>query len=155
MKKTHLVIFKLGDQEFAVSSKSIKEIIRFKRPAKSWISFHCRDIFIPVHGKNIPVVNLAEFAGIHVSEEFGEAYEHFGLPALIVESQDGVIAAYVHEIVGFVEIDEQDIVAPQTNVDIEEMHVKGSCRIGHREIIVLQPQNLFGWVEQMKFGWAV
>lgn len=60
MAEEQLVLFRLGEEEYAVSITQVKEIIQYKDVTKLPNTHECMEDIISLRGKIIPVIDLAK-----------------------------------------------------------------------------------------------
>lgn len=132
-----LVVFSLGDEEYALPITQVQEIIRYTEPRavasdSPWI----RGV-ISLRGKIVPVCDLASRLGLQ-TELAAQA------KIVIVETDGraaGVIVDEVEEVLT-VQSDDLDTV-PAAGTDF----IDAIAKIGDRLVILLNPEGLFSGVE--------
>ncbi|MFN8224903.1 MAG: chemotaxis protein CheW [Gaiellales bacterium] len=132
-----LVVFSLGDEEYALPITQVQEIIRFSEPRPvasdvAWI----RGV-ISLRGKIIPVCDLAARLGLG----------HEGDPdqkIVILETVTGTAGVIVDQVeeVLTVETDQLDDVPGAATELIEAI-----AKIEDRLVVLLSPDNIFAGVE--------
>jgi purine-binding chemotaxis protein CheW len=128
-----LVVFSLGNEEYALPIGSVHEIIRFTEPRTvasdaAWI----RGV-IGLRGKIIPIFDLASRMGLEVADsEAGKI--------VIVESGTGQVGITVDEVeeVLTVSSDQLEDVPSANSESIEAI-----AKIDDRLVILLNPEGLF------------
>src|SRR3954447_13264414 len=128
-----LVVFSLGDEEYALPITQVQEIIRFSepRPVSSDVAW-IRGV-ISLRGKIIPVCDLAARLGLG----------HEGAPdqkIVIVETSAGTAGVIVDQVeeVLTVESDQLDDVPGAATELIEAI-----AKIDDRLVVLLSPDNIF------------
>lgn len=132
-----LVVFSLGDEEYALPITQVQEIIRFSEPRPvasdvAWI----RGV-ISLRGKIIPVCDLASRLG--VGHEAGRDQKIVVLET--VTGTAGVIVDQVEEVLT-VESDQLDDV-PGAATDL----IEAIAKIDDRLVVLLNPDTIFAGVE--------
>jgi purine-binding chemotaxis protein CheW len=123
-----LVVFSLGEEEYALPITNVQEIIRYTEPRgvasrTSWV----RGI-ISLRGKIVPVYDLAARLGLEVSSPAGKI--------VITESGDDIAGVIVGDV---------EEVLTVTTADLDEVPAAGvACiqaiaKVGDRLVIVLDP----------------
>jgi purine-binding chemotaxis protein CheW len=130
-----LVVFSLGEEEYALPIADVHEIIRYTEPRSVASSVGWIRGVISLRGKIVPVYDLAA--------RLGEARDPERPPQkiVIVEAADrmaGVIVDDVAEVLT-VDCDSVDAVPAAAEASIEAI-----ARIGDRLIVLLSPAGLFG-----------
>ncbi len=132
-----LVVFSLGDEEYALPITQVQEIIRYTEPrAVSSDAAWIRGV-ISLRGKIVPVCDLAARLGLH-AELASEA------KIVIVETEGGTAGVIVDEVeeVLTVESDQLETV-PSASTDV----IDGIAKVGDRLVILLNPEGLFSGIE--------
>jgi len=132
-----LVIFSLGNEEYALPITRVQEIIRYAEPRSvasqtAWI----RGV-INLRGKIVPVCDLAERLGL--SLERPEAAK-----IVIVETAVGTAGVIVDD------VDEVLTVSPEQLEDVptaDAAYVDAVAKVGERLAILLNPDGLFAGVQ--------
>jgi purine-binding chemotaxis protein CheW len=131
-----LVVFALGDEEYALPIQQVQEIIRYAEPravasTDPWI----RGV-ISLRGKIVPVYDLARRIGIEV-----EPAEEQKI--VIVETGAGTAGVIVDEVEEVLTVDagQLDEVPSSANDAIDAI-----AKIDDRLIILLEPERLIGHV---------
>jgi purine-binding chemotaxis protein CheW len=134
-----LVVFSLGEEEYALPITQVHEIIRWTEPRsvasdEAWV----RGV-ISLRGKIVPVYDLAARLGLP-----SERPEHAKI--VIVETASdmaGVIVDDVEEVLT-VDVDQLDSVPAAGDPSIEAI-----AKIDQRLVVLLDPVGLFGNAEQV------
>ena len=129
-----LVVFALGNEEYALPIQQVQEIIRYSEPravssAEPWV----RGV-ISLRGKIVPVFDLALRIGIHV--EPGDDQK-----IVIIETATGTAGVIVDEVeeVLTVDADQLDEI-PGAGSDA----IDAIAKIGDRLVVLLTPDRLVG-----------
>lgn len=132
-----LVVFSLGDEEYALPITQVQEIIRYTEPRAvaseaAWIKG-----VISLRGKIVPVCDLGSRLGLR-TELADDA------KIVIVETDGGTAGVIVDEVeeVLTVEGGELDSV-PAAGTDF----IDAIAKIGDRLVILLNPEGIFSGVE--------
>ena len=132
-----LVVFSLGDEEYALPITDVQEIIRFVEPRAvaadaPWI----RGV-ISLRGKIIPVCDLASRLGLPGDEERRANI-------VIVETANGTAGVIVDEVQEVLTVDESQLDAiPSAGTDF----IEGVAKIDDRLVVLLNPNGIFAGVE--------
>jgi purine-binding chemotaxis protein CheW len=127
-----LVVFSLGEEEYALPITHVQEIIRYTEPRgvasqTPWVKG-----VISLRGKIVPVYDLASRLGLEVSSVASKI--------VMVESGDhmaGVIVGDVEEVLTL------------TNEDLDEVPAAGAAciqaiaKVGDRLVVLLDPAGIF------------
>ena len=132
-----LVIFSLGNEEYALPITRVQEIIRYAEPRSvasqtAWI----RGV-INLRGKIVPVCDLAERLGL--SLERPETAK-----IVIVETAVGTAGVIVDD------VDEVLTVSPEQLEDVptaDAAYVDAVAKVGERLAVLLNPDGLFAGVQ--------
>jgi len=132
-----LVVFSLGDEEYALPITQVQEIIRYTQPRAvaseaAWIKG-----VISLRGKIVPVCDLGARLGLPT--ELAEQAK-----IVIVETDSGTAGVIVDEVeeVLTVESDQLDTV-PGAGTDF----IDAVAKIADRLVILLNPEGIFAGVE--------
>jgi len=134
---SQLVVFSLGDEEYALPITDVQEIIRYTEPRAvasdaPWI----RGV-ISLRGKIIPVCDLATRLGLDVEGE-GRAN------IVIVETANGTAGVIVDEVQEVLTVDASQLDAiPSAGTDF----IEGVAKIDDRLVVLLNPNGIFAGVE--------
>jgi purine-binding chemotaxis protein CheW len=134
---SQLVVFSLGDEEYALPITDVQEIIRYAEPRAvasdaPWI----RGV-ISLRGKIIPVCDLAARLGL---ETEGERRANI----VIVETANGTAGVIVDEVQEVLTVDESQLDAvPSAGTDF----IEGVAKIDDRLVVLLNPNGIFQGVE--------
>jgi purine-binding chemotaxis protein CheW len=137
-----LVVFALGDEEYALPIQQVQEIIRYSEPravssAEPWIKG-----VISLRGKIIPVFDLGLRLGVHA--EPGEDQK-----IVIVETATGTAGVIVDEVeeVLTVDADQLDEV-PGAGSDA----IDAIAKIDDRLVVLLTPDRLLAGVSDVAYA---
>jgi purine-binding chemotaxis protein CheW len=134
---SQLVVFSLGDEEYALPITDVQEIIRYAEPRAvasdaPWI----RGV-ISLRGKIIPVCDLAARLGL-------EAEVERRANIVIVETANGTAGVIVDEVQEVLTVDESQLDAvPSAGTDF----IEGVAKIDDRLVVLLNPNGIFTGVE--------
>jgi purine-binding chemotaxis protein CheW len=132
-----LVVFSLGDEEYALPITHVQEIIRYSEPRsvaadEPWV----RGV-ISLRGKIVPVCDLAARLGLSVGDE-----EHAKI--VIVEADGRTAGVVVGEVEEVLTIEEAQIdAAPTAGTDC----IDGIAKLDDRLVVLLRPDGIFAGLE--------
>jgi purine-binding chemotaxis protein CheW len=132
-----LVVFSLGDEEYALPITDVQEIIRYAEPRAvasdaPWI----RGV-ISLRGKIVPVCDLAARLGLPGDEERRANI-------VIVETATGTAGVIVDEVQEVLTVDDSQLDAiPTAGTDF----IEGVAKIDDRLVVLLNPNGIFAGVE--------
>src|SRR4051812_39286125 len=128
-----LVVFSLGDEEYALPITQVQEIIRYTEPRavaseEVWIKG-----VISLRGKIIPVCDLAARLGL--TTERAE-----GAKIVIVETDGGTAGVIVDDVEEVLTLDQEQLDAvPAVGTEF----IDGIAKIGDRLVVLLSPDGIF------------
>jgi purine-binding chemotaxis protein CheW len=130
-----LVVFSLGNEEYALPISDVHEIIRYAEPRSVASSVGWIRGVISLRGKIVPVYDLAA--------RLGEARDPDRPPQkiVIVEAGDRMAGVIVDDVAEVLTVD-CDSVEPMPSG--AEASIDSIARIGDRLIVLLSPAGLFG-----------
>jgi purine-binding chemotaxis protein CheW len=130
-----LVVFSLGNEEYALPISDVHEIIRYAEPRSVASSVGWIRGVISLRGKIVPVYDLAA--------RLGEARDPDRPPQkiVIVEAGDRMAGVIVDDVAEVLTVD-CDSVEPMPSG--AEASIDAIARIGDRLIVLLSPAGLFG-----------
>lgn len=132
-----LVVFSLGDEEYALPITQVQEIIRYTEPRavasdSPWI----RGV-ISLRGKIVPVCDLALRLGLQT--ELAEQAK-----IVIVETDGRAAGVIVDEVEEVLTVQSEDLdTVPSAGTDF----IDAIAKIGDRLVILLNPEGIFSGVE--------
>jgi len=132
-----LVVFSLGEEEYALPINQVQEIIRYSEPRAvasdvTWI----RGV-ISLRGKIVPVCDLAARLGLFTEDKVSGKI-------VIVETGSvtaGIIVDDVEEVLT-IDVEQLDDVPAAGSDSIE-----GIAKVGDRLVVLLNTEGIFGGVE--------
>jgi purine-binding chemotaxis protein CheW len=133
---TQLVVFSLGDEEYALPITQVQEIIRYTEPRSvaaeaPWI----RGV-ISLRGKIIPVCDLAARLGVH-GERAADA------KIVIVETDSGTAGVIVDEVEEVMTVDHHQLdEVPAAGTEF----IDAIAKVGDRLVVLLNPDGIFAGV---------
>lgn len=134
MAEEQLVLFSLGNEEYAISITQVKEIIQYKEATKLPNTPAYMDGIISLRGKIIPVIDLAlrlELAAAKVEDK----------RALIIEASGREIGIVVDEVTEVIRLQDSAIDPPPTATT--NGYIRGIGKDGSRLLILLDVDKLF------------
>lgn len=135
MASEQLVVFRLDNEEYAVSIAQVKEIIRYGGATRLPDTSEHLEGIINLRGKVIPVVDLAK--------RFGLAREKTdGIQAVIVEASGREVGVVVDEVTEVLRIEESAI-EPARAVRHAGDFLRGIGKLEERLLIILDLDRLF------------
>ncbi|MCW2977710.1 MAG: CheW protein [Actinomycetia bacterium] len=132
-----LVVFSLGDEEYALPITQVQEIIRYTEPRavasdEAWIKG-----VISLRGKIVPVCDLGSRLGLST-----ELAAHAKI--VIVETGGGTAGVIVDEVEEVLTVDSDELdTVPAAGTDF----IDAIAKIGDRLVILLNPEGIFSGVE--------
>src|SRR5690349_14569373 len=132
-----LVVFSLGEEEYALPITHVQEIIRYSEPRSvaaenAWI----RGV-ISLRGKIVPVCDLAARLGL-------PAQGDENAKIVIVEADGRTAGVVVGEVEEVLSIDDSQVDAvPTVGADC----IEGIAKLGDRLVVLLNPDGIFSGVE--------
>ena len=132
-----LVVFSLGEEEYALPITQVQEIIRYQEPRavaseSSWI----RGV-ISLRGRIIPVCDLADRLGVDARQ--GDAAK-----IVIIETQSGSAGVVVDDVDEVLTIEESQLgEVPVAGAGF----IEAIAKIGDRLVVLLDPDGIFADTE--------
>lgn len=134
MADEQLVLFRLGNEEYAISITQVKEIIQYKGATKLPNTPEHIEGIISLRGKIIPIVDLATRLALATSKT-GD------MRALIVETTGREIGIVVDEVTEVIRLQDSAIEPPPTANG--NGYIRGIGKEGNRLLILLDVDKLF------------
>jgi purine-binding chemotaxis protein CheW len=132
-----LLVFSLGEEEYALPVTSVQEIIHYTHPRAVASEAHWIQGVISLRGKIIPVADLAARLGLVT-----EAVE--GAKIVVVESGSVTAGVVVDDVDEVLTIEEEQLDAvPAAGTEA----IDGIVKIDDRLIILLDLDSLFGGID--------
>ena len=136
MDEEQVVVFRLGQEEYAVSIAEVKEIIQYKGATKLPGTPDFLEGIINLRGKVIPVVDMAKQFGLSAAQISDRR-------AIIVETRGMEIAVIVDEVTEVLRL-QSDAIEPAPDMAmVGGAHVRGIGKTGERLLILLATDALF------------
>jgi purine-binding chemotaxis protein CheW len=129
-----LVVFSLGEEEYALPITQVHEIIRFTEPRSVASSDPSVRGVISLRGKILPVYDLATRLGV----------EHAGVSEakiVIVETADDMAGVVVDDVEEVITIDGDQLDEAPT---AGGRGIDGIAKIGDRLVVLLDPEGIVG-----------
>jgi Chemotaxis signal transduction protein len=136
MASEQLVVFQLGDEEYAVQISRVKEIIRFNGAVKLPNTPAHLEGIINLRGKLIPVVDLGKRFGLARAKAAGAQ-------AVIVEASGREVGVVVDQVTEVLRL-EDSAVDPAQAVGWRGDFLRGIGKLDNRLLIILDLDKLFG-----------
>jgi purine-binding chemotaxis protein CheW len=132
-----LVVFSLGDEEYALPITQVQEIIRYTEPrAVASEAVWVRGV-ISLRGKIVPVCDLASRLGL-AAEPVSNA------KIVIVETVNGTAGVIVDDVEEVLTVDEAQLDAvPAAGTDF----IEAIAKIDDRLVVLLNPDGIFTGVD--------
>lgn len=140
MGSEQLVVFQLGNEEYAVSISQVKEIIRYSGVTKLPNTPSYMEGIINLRGKVIPVVDLASRFGLMLEKMDSRQ-------AVIIEAAGREVGVVVDGVTEVLRIDDSAIEPPQTLTRTGEF-IRGVGKLEGRLLIILDLDRLFSEEEK-------
>ena len=134
MAEEQLVVFCLGNDEYAVAISQVKEIIQYKGATKVPNVPEYMEGIINLRGKVIPVIDLA----LRLDLAAGKAG---GKRVLIIEAAEKEIGLVVDEVSEVIRLQDDAIEPAPTG--IRNSYIRGIGKDENRLLILLDVNNLF------------
>jgi purine-binding chemotaxis protein CheW len=134
---TQLVVFSLGNEEYALPISDVQEIIRYTEPRAVASIVTWLQGIISLRGQIIPVCDLASRLGLE--SEPGEESK-----IVIVETSNGtagVVVDNVEEVITIENAQFDEVAA------VDNELVRAVAKVGDRLIILLDREGIFGGVD--------
>jgi purine-binding chemotaxis protein CheW len=132
-----LVVFSLGDEEYALPIAHVQEIIRYTEPRAVAAEAAWLRGVISLRGKIIPVCDLAARLGLARNGDVGANI-------VVVETEHGIAGVIVDEVQEVLTVDDGQLEAvPTAKADFIEAVVK----IDDRLVVLLDASGIFTGVE--------
>jgi purine-binding chemotaxis protein CheW len=132
-----LLVFSLGEEEYALPVTSVQEIIHYTHPRAVASEAHWIQGVISLRGKIIPVADLAARLGLQT-----ESVE--GAKIVVVESGSVTAGVVVDDVDEVLTIEEEQLDAvPAAGTEA----IDGIVKIDDRLIILLDLDSLFGGID--------
>jgi purine-binding chemotaxis protein CheW len=129
-----LVVFSLGEEEYALPITHVHEIIRYSEPRSVASPIPWVRGVISLRGKIVPVYDLAQRLALS-SERTDSA------KIVIVETPAGLAGVIVDDVEEVMTVSEADLdVAPAAGREL----IESIAKVGDRLVVLLQPQGIFG-----------
>lgn len=132
-----LVVFSLGEEEYALPITRVQEIIRYTEPRA--VASEARWIrgVISLRGKIIPVCDLAARLGLAAGHDDGAKI-------VIVETEGGAAGVVVDDVEEVLTIDETQLDdVPVSGADL----IDSIAKIDDRLVVLLDPDGIFAGIE--------
>lgn len=140
MVSEQLVVFRLGNEEYAVSISQVKEIVSYGGATRLPNTPEYLEGIINLRGNVIPVINLAKQFGMARGNEKGTQ-------VVIVEAAGREVGVVVDVVSEVLRIDSSAIEPAQTVQHVGEF-LRGIGKLDGRLIIILELDKLFSDEEQ-------
>ena len=136
MAEEQLVLFCLGDEEYAISISQVKEIIQYKGVTKLPNTPEYMEGVFTLRGKIIPVVDLVRRLGLTTSKNDDKR-------VLIIETAGREIGIVVDEVTEVIRLQDSAI-EPPPPMTSGNGYVRGIGKAENRLLILLDVDRLFG-----------
>ncbi len=134
MAEEQLVLFSLGNEEYAISITQVKEIIQYKGATKIPSIPEYMEGIINLRGKIIPVIDLALRLKVATTKTGDKR-------ALVIETAEREIGLVVDEVSEVIRISDSDIEPPPTRTG--SGYIRGIGKERDRLLILLDVDKLF------------
>jgi purine-binding chemotaxis protein CheW len=132
-----LVVFSLGEEEYALPITQVQEIIRYTEPRAVASDVHWIKGVISLRGKVIPVCDLAARLGLHAQS--GDRAN-----IVIVETEGGTAGVIVDDVEEVLTVEAAQLDAvPAAGADF----IDAVAKIDDRLIVLLNTSGIFAGVE--------
>ncbi|QEC46847.1 chemotaxis protein CheW [Baekduia soli] len=130
-----LVVFSLGDEEYALPITQVHEIIRFTEPRSVASSDPSVRGVISLRGRILPVYDLATRLGLDHPGEVTDA------KIVIVETADDMAGVVVDDVEEVITV---DLEALEDAPTAGGRAIDGIAKIGDRLVVLLDPEGIVG-----------
>jgi purine-binding chemotaxis protein CheW len=130
-----LVVFSLGDEEYALPIADVHEIIRYTEPRSVASSLDWVRGVISLRGKIIPVYDLAARLGCAREADVAEQ------KIVIVESAAQLAGVVVDDVAEVITVDDSQL---EGIPSADEAAIDAIVKLDDRLIVLLSPAGLFG-----------
>ena len=133
-----IVVFSLGDEEYALPIEQVQEIIRYAEPRSVASNSPSIRGVISLRGKIVPVCDLASHLGsTHTHDEVGGK-------VVIVEAGESTAGILVDDVAEVLTISAEDVDDVPT---ASSEAINGIAKVGDRLIVLLDTAGIFGGVD--------
>jgi purine-binding chemotaxis protein CheW len=130
-----LVVFSLGDEEYALPIADVHEIIRYTEPRSVASSVDWVRGVISLRGKIVPVYDLASRLGCAGCDEVDER------KIVIVEAANQLAGVVVDDVAEVITVDADQL---ERIPSADEAAIDAIVKLDDRLIVLLSPAGLFG-----------
>jgi purine-binding chemotaxis protein CheW len=130
-----LVVFSLGDEEYALPIADVHEIIRYTEPRSVASSVDWVRGVISLRGKIVPVYDLASRLGCAGGEDVAEQ------KIVIVEAAAQLAGVVVDDVAEVITVDSDQL---ERVPSADEAAIDAIVKLDDRLIVLLSPAGLFG-----------
>ena len=130
-----LVVFSLGDEEYALPIADVHEIIRYTEPRSVASSVDWIRGVISLRGKIVPVYDLASRLGCAGAEDVAEQ------KIVIVEAGAQLAGVVVDDVAEVITVDNDQL---ERVPSADEAAIDAIVKLDDRLIVLLSPAGLFG-----------
>jgi purine-binding chemotaxis protein CheW len=131
-----LVVFSLGDEEYALPIADVHEIIRYTEPRSVASSVDWVRGVISLRGKIVPVYDLASRLGCAGGEDVAEQ------KIVIVEAATQLAGVVVDDVAEVITVDSDQL---ERVPSADEAAIDAIVKLDDRLIVLLSPAGLFGF----------
>jgi purine-binding chemotaxis protein CheW len=130
-----LVVFSLGDEEYALPIADVHEIIRYTEPRSVASSVDWVRGVISLRGKIVPVYDLASRLGCAARDDADER------KIVIVEAANQLAGVVVDDVAEVITVDADQL---ERIPSADEAAIDAIVKLDDRLIVLLSPAGLFG-----------
>ena len=132
-----IVVFSLGNEEYALPINQVQEIIRYTEPRAVASDAHWIRGVISLRGKIVPVCDLGAHLGIHTEQSSDGNI-------VIVEARNSTAGILVDDVDEVLTVDEEQLEdVPAAGSD----SIQAIAKIGERLVVLLNIDAMFGGVD--------
>lgn len=139
MSVEHYIVFKLGDESYAIESNKIKEIERIKDISMNKVPLTPKFIkgIINLRGDIVPI--------IHLKERFGLTSDSEDCPQklIVVYSKQAYFGLLVDFIEGHRQVESSETLPPTDVMAVDTPYIKAIVKKEHETYFVLDLDRLF------------
>lgn len=139
MVEQQYVVFRLGQEEYAVPISQVKEITEYKQATRLPNYSPYVEGIINLRGKLIPVINLAQKLGI-------ESDIITDKRIMIIDTEKRDVGIVVDEVKEVIRLQDNSIESTKNNLTEGNINIKGIGKYNGRLLILIDLKSLVGGI---------